>query len=55
VHILDFYGDLYGKSIKVIFYRRLREETKFNSASDLIEQISRDVERAREEWLKIKE
>ncbi len=55
VHILDFYGDLYGKNIKVIFRRRLREETKFNSVNDLVEQIAKDVERAREEWLKIKE
>ncbi|MDD4168949.1 MAG: bifunctional riboflavin kinase/FAD synthetase [Desulfotomaculaceae bacterium] len=43
VHLLDFYQDLYGKNIRVKFTRRLREERKFNTASDLVKQIEQDI------------
>lgn len=47
VHLLDFYGNLYGKSIKVFFTRRLREEKRFSSVSELVHQIEQDIIHAR--------
>jgi riboflavin kinase / FMN adenylyltransferase len=46
-YLLDFEGDLYGQVLRVEFWRRLRDETKFASAQALIEQIERDVENTR--------
>lgn len=47
VHLLDFQGDLYGKQIKVFFTRRIREEKRFSSPGELVEQIRMDISRAR--------
>jgi riboflavin kinase / FMN adenylyltransferase len=47
VHLLDFSGDLYGKSLRVQFIDRLRAEKRFGSVSELAGQIKRDVEHAR--------
>ena len=47
-HILDFSADVYGESVEVRFYKRLREEKMFESMMDLSAQIGRDVEAARE-------
>jgi riboflavin kinase/FMN adenylyltransferase len=47
VHILDFNKNIYGKSIKVNFIERLRDEIKFDSIDALSEQIRRDVSHAR--------
>lgn len=41
-HIMDFEGDLYGKSVTVELKKFLREERKFNSVDELIKQISED-------------
>ncbi|MEI7900908.1 MAG: riboflavin biosynthesis protein RibF [bacterium] len=46
-HLLDFEGDLYGKTIEVCFLARLRDECVFDSAESLIAQIAEDVRRAR--------
>lgn len=46
-HLLDFTGDLYGQSIRLLFDARLRDERKFPSVDALREQIARDVEQAR--------
>lgn len=48
VHLLDFKGELLGKTLRVHFIARLRDEKKFNSAEELKESISRDIERAKE-------
>ena len=45
--LLDYEGDLYGRRLVVELWERLREERSFDSESDLIEQISRDVEATR--------
>ena len=45
-HLLDFEGDLYGKTIEVLFLARLRDECVFNSAEALNRQISEDVRHA---------
>jgi riboflavin kinase / FMN adenylyltransferase len=47
VHLLDWDGDLYGRSVEVEFVARLREERKFESPEDLVRQIHRDIEVAR--------
>jgi len=43
VHILDFHADLYGQRITVLFRKRLRDELKFPTYQDLIQQIAQDV------------
>lgn len=45
-HILGFSGDLYGKNIEVMPIRRLREEKKFSSLSELKMQIENDKKTA---------
>jgi len=42
VHIIDYTGDLYGKRITLSFYKRIRNEMKFNSLDDLIKQLDLD-------------
>jgi riboflavin kinase/FMN adenylyltransferase len=44
VYILNFHQDLYGEEIQIIFKKRIRDETRFNSPSELMEQIRKDVE-----------
>ena len=46
-HLFDFSADLYGKRIRVAFVERLREERKFPSVQDLVNQIREDAHRAR--------
>ena len=43
-HILNFDGDLYGKSLKVQLTRFLRPIHKFNDAQELVEQLKQDRE-----------
>lgn len=45
--LLDFDGDLYGKTVTVSFLDYLREEAKFSSKEALTEQVHRDVAAAR--------
>jgi riboflavin kinase/FMN adenylyltransferase len=47
-HVLDFSGDLYGEEACVRFVARLRGEERFESVEALVEQIGRDVARARD-------
>ena len=42
VHILDFDGDIYGRSITVRFVKWLRDEKKFRSKEQLAEQMKLD-------------
>lgn len=51
VNIFDFERDLYGTDLELEFLGRLREEMKFDSATELIKQMERD----REESLKLVE
>jgi riboflavin kinase / FMN adenylyltransferase len=46
--LLDFDGDLYGETLRVAFVERLRGEKRFESVEDLVAQMERDVEQARE-------
>jgi riboflavin kinase/FMN adenylyltransferase len=47
VHILDFAGDIYGRTLRIGFVERLRGEVKFPDLSALKAQIARDVESGR--------
>ena len=42
-HIPDFNGDLYNKTVRVLFDKKIREEIKFNSPDELVEQINKDL------------
>jgi len=48
VHILDFNDNIYGQMIYVNFVKRIRDEIKFSDISDLIDQINKDIVKARE-------
>ena len=48
VHILDFDQNIYERPIRVNFIRRLRGEKKFPGPEALSEQITLDIEKARE-------
>jgi riboflavin kinase/FMN adenylyltransferase len=47
-HILDFSGDLLGKTIRVNFIERLRYERTFESLEELSDQIAKDIRQARQ-------
>ncbi len=46
-HILDFDEDIYGLDIHIHFYKRIREERKFDSLSALADQLKADREQVR--------
>ena len=48
--ILDFDGDLYGQKLRVEFFRRLRDERKFDSLEALRDQSQCDAVRTREAY-----
>ncbi len=43
-HIINYSGMLYGKCIRVDFYRRLRDELKFSDINELKNAIKRDID-----------
>lgn len=45
-HILGFDEDIYTKTIKAEFVKRIRDDIKFNNLNELKEQIHRDIEMA---------
>ncbi|MCB2073939.1 MAG: bifunctional riboflavin kinase/FAD synthetase [Novosphingobium sp.] len=47
-YFFDFAGDLYDREIEVAFHHFLRPEEKFDSLEDLVAQMERDCDRARE-------
>ena len=48
VHVFDWSGDAYGRSVDVGFIEKIRDERKFDSFDALKAQIGRDSARARE-------
>lgn len=46
-YILDFSGDLYGQTIEVEFYKRLREERKFDSLEALRAEVMANAQETR--------
>ncbi len=53
-YIMDYSEDIYGEDIEVFFLKRIRGEKKFNAVDDLVEQIRKDIESAREYFIDIK-
>ncbi len=47
VHLFDFEGDLYGKTVRVVFRHKIREEKKFDGLGALKEAITDDIREAR--------
>lgn len=48
-HLFDFDDDLYGTRLRVHLVGRLRDEQRFAGIDQLVAQIRRDIERARDE------
>jgi len=46
--LLDFDGDLYGRTVRVEFYKHLRPERKFPSVEALAEEIQHNADQTRE-------
>ncbi len=46
IHLIGFTGDIYGERMKVDFLKRLRDEKKFDSESELIQQITKDKQKS---------
>lgn len=46
--LLDFSGDLYGKTLRLEFVERIRDEQKFDGFEALVEQIHQDIETGRQ-------
>lgn len=46
-HMIGFSGEIYGEGIEVFFLKKLRDEKRFNSREDLINQIKLDIEKAK--------
>jgi riboflavin kinase/FMN adenylyltransferase len=47
-YLLDFDGDLYDQPAQVRFHRRIRDEVRFDSIPELVDQMDRDVTAARQ-------
>jgi riboflavin kinase/FMN adenylyltransferase len=48
VHVFDYNGTLYGAELEVEFVAKIRDEEKFASLDELVQQMHRDSARARE-------
>jgi len=46
-HVFDLKKEIYGKTVRIHFLERLRGEQKFVNVQDLIDQIGKDIEKAR--------
>ena len=48
VFVMDFSGDLYGKTVGVEFIKKVRDQEKFDGLDALIKQINQDVDDCRQ-------
>lgn len=48
LHIFDFEEEIYAKPVYLEFVKRIRDEKKYNSKEELIEQINKDIQEAKE-------
>jgi riboflavin kinase/FMN adenylyltransferase len=44
VHLIGYEGDLYGRTLRLSFLQRLRDELRFDSPQELADQMRKDVE-----------
>ena len=49
-YVLDFDGNLYGKEIKISLLDFIRGERKFSTPEQLVAQIKKDEEKAKNDW-----
>ena len=54
-HIINYKGDLYGKSVRVNFYKRMRDEQRFADTDKLKIAVENDVRNALEYFSEIKD
>jgi riboflavin kinase/FMN adenylyltransferase len=47
VNMFDYDAPAYGKTIEIMFVKRIRDELKFDSVQDLIAEMEKDETRAR--------
>ncbi len=47
IHLLDFSGDLYGQTVRVLWLKKIRDLITFPSKEALIQQISSDIQNIR--------
>ena len=47
-HIFDFNSDIYGEKVDLLFVERIRDDMAFPTPTDLVEQIKKDVLKAKE-------
>jgi riboflavin kinase / FMN adenylyltransferase len=47
-HLIGFEGDIYGERLRIAFIERLRGERRFASVAELVAQMNRDVDEARQ-------
>lgn len=47
-HVFDFQDQIYGEEVDIRFIGFIRHERKFGGAGELVEQIGRDIEQAKE-------
>jgi riboflavin kinase/FMN adenylyltransferase len=48
VYIMDFHDEIYGENLRIEFVEKLRDEKTFPDADALVEQIQKDIVKARE-------
>lgn len=48
IYILDFHQDIYNKDVVVEFYKKIRNEKKFDSKELLVEQLTKDQQTVRD-------
>ncbi|MBD3380451.1 MAG: bifunctional riboflavin kinase/FAD synthetase [Candidatus Omnitrophica bacterium] len=48
VHVIDYDGSLYGKTLEIFFIKALRKEKHFRTEKELVFQVRKDMERARQ-------
>ena len=48
IHIPDYKGNLYGKTVRIGFFKRIRNIEKFETSKELIQQIKFDIEQSKQ-------
>jgi len=47
-HLIDFHDDIYGEKMRLFFIDKIRDERRFNNVEELVGQITRDRDRAKQ-------